>query len=320
MNRKILVAFLIFLILAIIAFMVNDLFNNSKTQIFPFETINDSLIDLDTSLISHREIAQLYPQIDEINGITVNGEDDIIIVGSEVVIYNKLFEKIKSFKLEEPASSVGVSSIGNLYIGVKNRIEVRNKNGQLIKKWNVGDTNSIITGIAVGKESVFVADVEHKIVLQFNMEGVLINKIGAKDSLKAIPGIIIRSPFFDVAIGRDDEIWISNPGRYMLEAFDLNGDIKYTWGKYSNKIEDFGGCCNPTNFTVLRDGSFITGEKALPRVKMYSPDGRFMSIIAASNQFDKGTKGLDVAVDSKSRIYILDDVRKQIRVFEKKNN
>ena len=78
------------------------------------------------------------------------------------------------------------------------------------------------------------------------------------------------------------------------------------------------GLKNPTHIAVLSDGSFVSSEKAIPRVKIYSQTGVFSCIVAGSDKFDEGTKGLDLAVDSKNKIYVLDPVRKQIRIFEKK--
>jgi hypothetical protein len=104
---------------------------------------------------------------------------------------------------------------------------------------------------------------------------------------------------------------------YQLEAFDKKGNMKSSWGKQSEEIDGFCGCCNPTHIALLSDGSFVTSEKAIPRVKIYSQTGEFQCIVAGPDQFDEGTKGLDLAVDSKNRVYVLDVVRKLIRVFEK---
>ncbi len=48
------------------------------------------------------------------------------------------------------------------------------------------------------------------------------------------------------------------------------------------------------------------------------PSGDFKSVVAAPNQFDTGTTGLDLAVDTKDRIIVLDPSRKMVRIFELK--
>jgi len=318
MNKKIILTFLVVLIIAVIALMVKDLFFSDTDHENPFELQTDNLKKNDTTLICYKEIYQIKPNIDDLSGIAVDKENNIIVVGSKLMIYDKTFKEIKSVKLSETGNCVAINSTGEIYIGIQNHIEVYDMNAGLKRHWATSNKESVITGIAVNDSSVFAADAADRVVHQYDFKGKLINNIGGKNAGKGIQEIIIRSPFFDVSIGRDNEIWISNPGCYLLEAFDVKGNLKTTWGKSSAELDGFCGCCNPTNFTLLSDGSFVTSEKATPRVKIYSPEGKFVCLVAGPDKFDEGTKGLDLAVDSENTIYVLDPERKQIRVFKKK--
>jgi hypothetical protein len=82
------------------------------------------------------------------------------------------------------------------------------------------------------------------------------------------------------------------------------------------EIEGFCGCCNPSHFAFLEDGSFVTSEKGIARVKVYNRLGDLVSVVAGPDQFKEGVEGLDLAIDSKQRIYVLDPLEKAIRVFE----
>ena len=84
------------------------------------------------------------------------------------------------------------------------------------------------------------------------------------------------------------------------------------------QLEGFSGCCNPSNIAMLSDGSFVTSEKGIERVKIHTPSGEFKTVVASPDMFEEGTRGIDLAVDSKDRIYVLDPVKKLIRIFEKK--
>jgi hypothetical protein len=53
-------------------------------------------------------------------------------------------------------------------------------------------------------------------------------------------------------------------------------------------------------------------------VKVYNRIGELVSVVATPDQFLRGTVGLDLAVDSSQRIYILDPWQKLVRIFEKK--
>ena len=84
-------------------------------------------------------------------------------------------------------------------------------------------------------------------------------------------------------------------------------------------IEGFCGCCNPSHIAITEGGKFITSEKGIPRVKIYNRLGNLESVVAGPAQFMDGTEGLDIALGSNGAIYILDPMKKAVRIFEKKN-
>ena len=84
-------------------------------------------------------------------------------------------------------------------------------------------------------------------------------------------------------------------------------------------IEGFAGCCNPSHFIILEDGSFVTAEKGIARIKIYNRLGNLESVVAAPDQFIEGTVDLDLAVDSRQRIYTLDHKKNSVRIFTKKD-
>ncbi len=63
------------------------------------------------------------------------------------------------------------------------------------------------------------------------------------------------------------------------------------------------------------EGRVIVTEKAGPRVKVYSPQGGLLDVVA-DDTFDPGARNMDVAVDPEGRIYVADTAMLQIRVFE----
>ena len=96
-------------------------------------------------------------------------------------------------------------------------------------------------------------------------------------------------------------------------------------------IEGFCGCCNPMNFAIMADGSFVTVEKGLTRVKVYDPQGKFVGVVASpelliglDNAYvcktveDCRRGNFDVAVDSVGRILILDTGKNLVRIFVRK--
>jgi hypothetical protein len=75
----------------------------------------------------------------------------------------------------------------------------------------------------------------------------------------------------------------------------------------------------------------VTCEKGLVRVKEYDEEGKLIGVVAGPDQLgwqaplrvcekpeDCHARGLDAAVDGQGRIYVLDQVRNVVRIFEKK--
>ena len=87
------------------------------------------------------------------------------------------------------------------------------------------------------------------------------------------------------------------------------------WGTASLAASGFGGCCNPSHIALLPDGSLVTSEKGLPRVKVYDADGTFRAVVAGPESFRPGTVGLDLAVDDEGRVLVLDPSREELRIF-----
>jgi sugar lactone lactonase YvrE len=156
--------------------------------------------------------------------------------------------------------------------------------------------------------------------MKFNTKGELQNEFGGKVSEDALHGFIVPSPYFDIDITEYGDLWVVNPGLHTLENYTSEGNLREHWKASGAKTEGFSGCCNPAHYCFLPDGSFVTSEKGLVRIKVYKPSGEFSGVVAGPNKFDDKIEGQapDVAVDSQGNIYALDLDRNVLRVFEKK--
>jgi len=228
----------------------------------------------------------------------------------------------------EPTRCCAVAKDGTIYLGLRDRIEVFDAKAQPKATWPSPAKKSWFTGIAATENAVLVADAANRVICRFDKTGKLVRRIGIKDEDRNVPGFIVPSPFFDVEIARDGLLRVNNPGRHRMELYTLDGDFEGSWGTPSMGITGFCGCCNPINFALLPDGRFVTCEKGLPRVKIYSATGEFESVVAGVETFSENARacgpadctagGLDAAVDSEGRIYILDLVTGDVRVMKAK--
>ncbi|NOU16411.1 MAG: hypothetical protein HOO91_02490 [Bacteroidales bacterium] len=320
MKQKIIIWLSVILLLAIVAFMVKDLFYQSNSSNDnPYEYKMDKLRHIDSSLIGYKQYNLIKPDIEQLHGIAVDKSDNIFIAGKDkVIVYNSELKEKLSFKTGKEAKCIAIEDNGSVYFGIQDHLEVYDSVGKFLKSWNPVNEKSVITSIAVTEKFVYVADAGNRIVYQYDKTGNLIKKIGKKDVDKGIPGFIIPSPYFDLLIGREGELWVANPGRHSLESYNEKGDLISSWTKTSMDVDGFCGCCNPSNIAMLSDGSFVTSEKAIERVKIHLPSGEFKTVVASPENFNEGTKGIDLAVDSKDRIFVLDPVKKSVCVYIKK--
>lgn len=279
----------------------------------------DKLRHIDSSLIGYKQYNQIKPDIEQLHGIAVDKSDNIFIAGKDkVIVYNSELKEKLSFKTDKEAKCIAIEDNGLVYLGILDHLEVYDSVGKFLKSWNPVNEKSVITSIAVTEKFVYVADAGNRIVYQYDKTGNLIKEIGKKNVDKGIPGFIIPSPYFDLLIGREGELWVVNPGRHSLESYSEKGDLVSSWAKTSMDVDGFCGCCNPSNIAMLSDGSFVTSEKAIERVKIHLPSGEFKTVVASPENFDEGAKGIDLTVDSKDRIFVLDPVKKSVCVYIKK--
>ena len=289
---------------------------------------------IDPNLILYEESAQwLNAGFTDTYGIALDSQGSIYIAGDKAIrVFTGSGNLLDEIELTDVPRCLTVAGDGRIYVGMKNHVEVYNDDGKRLATWESLGNDAVLTSIAVSKNDVFVADAGNRIVLRYDTAGKLINRIGAKDKERNIPGFVIPSPHFDLKVGRDGLLRVVNPGRHRIEAYTFDGDLEFFWGKFSNvDVKGFCGCCNPANFAILDDESFITCEKGLTRVKIYDAEGTFVGVVAGTEQLIEGgtaricyfpdqcqAGGFDVAVDSQGRILVLDTIKNVVRIFTKK--
>ena len=238
---------------------------------------------------------------------------------------------VQSIGLSEPARCVAAAEDGTLYVGLRERIEVFDRQGQRVATWESPGPKTWLTGLAVAENAVYAADSGGRMIWRYDRAGKLAGRVAEKSLERKVPGLIVPSPYLDVALGRDGLLRVNNPGRHCVESYTGDGDLELSWGEPSAAIQGFCGCCNPIGLALLPDGRCVTCEKGFPRVKIYLATGTFECVVAGPESFPENGKagsvqslsdgsmgGLDAAVDSDGRIYILDLVAGDVRVMKRK--
>ncbi|OGF47785.1 MAG: hypothetical protein A2452_09815 [Candidatus Firestonebacteria bacterium RIFOXYC2_FULL_39_67] len=266
----------------------------------------------------HKELPGFKTEFDAATGIVIDKKDRIYICGDTGVktfdANGKLLSEIPTVK---KVTAIAVMGTGIIYAALQD-VVYKDVNRSFGKKGKAPGEFEYITSMKINGGRLFIADAGNRRVSVFDLNGKYLYEFGRKDAAKGIKGFIIPSPHMDLDFDKDGNLWVANTGMLRLEKYSPQGVLLFTWGKAGSKLEEFIGCCNPANFAIMSDGSFITSEKGLPRIKLYGKTGKFIGVVAPPSSFNEKCINMALAVDSKNRVYALDSAEKKVRIFERK--
>jgi len=309
--------FLIFLGLLIVGVIAFNYINSKpkKVKENPYEYNVDEFRKVDSSLISHKEVRQIKVDVGDHGGVaTVNG-NIYFASGNSVKTLSPEGKLLAEFQLEETPFCLAANE-KQLVVGFEKRFAAYSLQGEKLFQTKILNDSTVITSIAIWNDKITVADAGKRRVYLFD-KNVKVTEIEGQSGAKNLHGFIVPSAKFDLAVNSESELWVVNPGMHALQHYDEKGSLVEAWEKVSLQIEGFSGCCNPAHFTFLPDGRFVTSEKGMPRIKIYSPDGKLESVVAPPDKFVDNGRACDVCTLGET-IVALDYDKKMIRIFEKK--
>jgi hypothetical protein len=319
MKNKGIIIFLIILAVVIIGVIAGDYISGrpDKSAPNPFDYDVDDFKNVPEEMIHYKESKNFKLGFETPASITIDGDKLYVSGDNKLQIIDTAGKLLSELNLPGKPQTVEVFN-DIIYISINNQVLVYTQAGDLIKEWGKLGENSLITAIAAFENNVYVADAGMRKVLRYSLEGEKLAEFDGKADEGVLHGFIIPSPFFDLDINPDGDLWVVNPGLHALENYTEDGNLREHWNNTTMQTEGFSGCCNPANFTFLPDGRVVTSEKGLVRIKTYKPSGEFDGVVAAPAKFTDEGEAPDIAADSNGNIYALDFDKKMIRVFELK--
>ena len=185
-----------------------------------FKDALEELARIDPNLILYEESAQpIKTGFAKSRAIAVDSKGSIYVAGDNAVhIFTPNGQRTAEIALSTTPTSLAPADNGRIYIGLKDHVEIYSAAGKPLARWESPDPNAFLTGIAVSKNNVFVADAGNRVVVRYDTSGKLLNRIGEKDPDRNIPGFVLPSAYFDLAVSKDGLLRVVNPGRLRIEG------------------------------------------------------------------------------------------------------
>ncbi|MDX2431606.1 MAG: hypothetical protein QNK35_11775 [Bacteroides sp.] len=319
MKKRGLTIVVLVIVLVIITVIVVDFLNNrpDRRSANPYALKVEHFKDVDPELISHKEIRKL--SLGSLKGSAiVYAEGKLFVAGdSSLVIMGPDGSSPQRFTIDPLPTCLLVEEQA-VFVGYKSYVAQYSREIKLVKRWDDLGDRAVITNLAGNGEKVYVADAGNRKVSIYNHEGDVLGAFEGKSESEAGHGFIVPSANFDLAVNDFGELWVVNPGKHAMENYSDDGRMRGFWENASFDIDGFLGCCNPARITVMDNGSFVTSEKGMVRIKIYDQSGQLLSVVAPPDLFKEEGKAPDVCCDEKGVVYALDFDLNSIRIFEPK--
>ena len=321
MKKNSLTIVVLVILAVIIGVILVDFMNNrpDRRGENPYALDIDQYKEVDPALISHKETRNFSLGLLGPTSLCLYNDRLYVTGESSLAIISLDGTSAGMFEILPHSTSILVED-DFILIADSSHVVKYDHQGNLVQEWLSMGERARLTSMALKEDRVYVADAGNRRVMIFNVEGEVLGEFDGKAVTEAGHGFIVPSPNFDLVVNKYGELWIVNPGKHALENYSDDGQMRGFWEHISSDIEGFLGCCNPARITVMDDGSFVTSEKGVVRIKIYDQSGKLKSVVAPPDLFKEGGKAPDICVDHKGIIYALDFDRDMVRIFEPKEN
>ena len=284
------------------------------------------LVPVAAALRTWRQVARIDTPFRPPRALAAGGGKIYVAGGQAVGVYDEDGKVVGEWRLSGEPSALAVAKDGRVLVALGDRLAIHGPDGAERAQWPVGE-KAYVVAVAATEGGLFLADAVGHTVRQYDESGRLIRTLDGKGSPDEI-GFVIRSGYFDLAPAPDGLLRIVNPGKLRIEAWTYDGQRCFYWGKAAATVDGFAGCCNPANIAVLPDGRIVTAEKGVApaKVKVFERDGpqtdvaKVAGVVAVAADFADAKIPLDVAVDSRGRILVLElEGPGDLRVFQRKD-
>jgi hypothetical protein len=305
MNKKTVTVLSVLVIVVFIVYIIYDVYR-------PSGTINDPKANVIPEIADAWKISNEV-KINEgtLKAVTVTPSGIIYIGGNSFLSCYDKDLKLR-WSVKTPSQVTSLSNYGDtIFASTAEQILVVDSRGSILNEWGPFEDSCIITSVSVNHKFVAFADAGNKMVFILDKGGEVRKMIGQNDKQFVIP-----SPYFEVALDNENNLFDANTGKHRIETRTIDGVVKSWFGEPGTAPERFCGCCAPPHFALIPQG-FVTAEKGINRIKILNKKGEFIEFVNSKNTFVKSIP-LDVASADGITIYAANPADSKLYVFNRK--
>lgn len=294
-----------------------------------FEYDVSAFMKTDPDLLLYQSKAEFSLPFERVKSLIISPKGHYLVAGDRAIkAFSKDGKQRFELPLSRPPHCMTITENGLLWVGLAQYCEAYDLES-LEKKFTTPHfgEKSFLTSMEAYEDRVYVADAGNREMAVLGAEqGEELFRFGKKSEIN--PGFNVPSPYFDFVVGRDQKLHISNPGLLRVETYTLDGRFESSWGRPGMQADAFCGCCNPVFLSQLPSGEFVTSEKGLSRLHLYSEVGEFHGVVAgpehlvedealakkACGDCSKGS-GFDVVSGLDGEVATLDPFKRSLRIF-----
>lgn len=308
MNKKVTGYIAIIIIFLCIGYIVFDIATGrSEKQEAAITEIEDNTVETPWQVVKEFSI-----DYGILTSVALTADRVICAGDSFLTAYDTNLAEIWNKQLEKGINAVAVYG-DTIYAATKEELTLFTLSGNPVDTWGPYDDDPVITSVSVNSRYVAFADAGNRLVF-------VLDKNGALESIAGHPGnqFIIPSPYFDVAITKEDTLLAANTGKRNIEFRSIDGTLIRAIGEPGASLDDFCGCCNPAHFAVFPDGNIATGEKGINRIKIIRKTGELVEPVAQPDNF-KPSVPVDLAISKDGLIYAANRDNSTLYIFKRGN-
>ena len=234
--------------------------------------------------------------------------------------------KIGSQAVENPQAQLlkpmglDTDAAGNLYVvdATAKVVKVYNRDGKYLRSLMAPGDIDKPASVTVDKDGsrIYVVDIggptssNHRVRIYDAKNGKHLLDIGKRGDG---PGEFNLPR--DVAVCKNNELYVVDGGNFRIQVFDHDGKYLRSFGQIGKQLGNFG---RPKEIACDNDGNVYVIDAAFGNFQIFNPEGELLMFIGQrSNESLPGNYLLPsgITVDEDGRVYVVDQWFKKVEIF-----